>query len=258
MNQRRERTTLVWHVLALLALAGGFANARIAAQEKPLKLVIACGEGQAQLLNFKKYLEDNFRVQCAVVEATKVKDKEKKETPFIGLEAFIDCDVILSNLYRTSAPSEQLEILKKAFRSKPVVGMRKAHHGFQNWLDADKEVFGVKYRGHYFGKGVAIQVLEKHQKHPFFEDFKPFLPGGGLYQHIDVAADVEVYMVGGPEGKPTMPQVWSREDKSRGGLRAFYTCYDPKDLSKDMGVRTMVTRALFWAANRDEKALRNN
>jgi type 1 glutamine amidotransferase len=182
--------------------------------------------------------------------------KDKKDTPFIGLEALADCDVILSNLYRTSAPPDQLEILKKHFRSKPVVGMRKAHHGFQNWLEADMEVFGVKYKGHYFGKDVTTRIVDKHKAHPLLAGFKPFLPGGGLYQHTDVAPDVEVLMVGNPEGKPAMPQVWQRERKEHGGLRAFYTRYDPGDLSKDAGVRDMVTRAIGWAAKRDLETLR--
>jgi type 1 glutamine amidotransferase len=225
----------------------------VATAHEPLKVAVTFGEGKQQLLDFKKYLEANYRVECRVVEATN--HKEKKETPFAGLEGLRECDVILSNLYRSSAPPDQLEKLKQAFRTKPVVGLRKAHHGFQNWLEADQEVFGVSYKGHYFGKNVAIRFAPGKENDPLVIGLKPFLPGGGLYQNTNPADDVKVLMEGGPEDKPAMPQVWVRERKAADGLRAMYTRYDPRDLSKDTGVRDMVTRGLFWAARRDEKEM---
>ena len=230
------------------------------AGKKPLHLVICVTEGKGQLLKYKKYLEDNYAVRCSVIgpeEKKDKKDKDKKnvETPFVGLDALADADVILSNLYRTSPTPEHLAILKKAFLSKPVVGMRKAHHGFQNWLDVSKEVFGVNYRGHYFGKDVTIEIVDKHKDHPLLAGVKPFLPGGGLYQHTEVATDVEVLMVGGPAGKDKMPQMWSRVVKDRNSQRTLYTRYDPNDLDKNPPIRDMVTRAIFWAANRDAKSL---
>ena len=104
-----------------LALAGavlpaGFA--RQAAKAPPLKVVIAAGEGKAHLVKYQKYLEDHYHVRCTLLEAPSSKqDKDTKkheETPFKGVEALADCDVILSNLYRTWAPPEQLALLKKA------------------------------------------------------------------------------------------------------------------------------------------------
>ena len=225
---------------------------------KPLHLVICVTEGKGQLLKYKKYLEDTYQVRCSVVGPEEVKDKKDKknvETPFVGLDALADADVILSNLYRTSPTPEHLAILKKAFLSKPVVGMRKAHHGFQNWLDVSKEVFGVNYRGHYFGKDVTIEIVDKHKDHPLLAGVKPFVPGGGLYQHTEVASDVDVLMVGGPAGKDKMPQMWSRVVKDRNNQRTLYTRYDPNDLDKNPPIRDMLTRAMFWAADRDLKSL---
>jgi len=241
-------------IVSLALLCGSLAW--LHAQERgPLKVVIAAGQGKDQLLKYKAYLEQNFDVQVNVLEMESAKQdpKTKKhiETPCKGIEALADCDVIVSNLYRTWAPADQLDILKKYYRSKPVVGLRKAHHGFQNWLDADKEVFGVRYRGHYFGKNVTITLVDKHRDHPIFKGFKPFLPGGGLYQHTELAPDIEVYMTGGPEDQPAAPQVWSRVVKEEDNRRVFYTRYDPSDLVKDAGVRDMVTRAIYWAAGRE-------
>lgn len=230
------------------------------ADKKPLHLVICVTEGKGQLIKYKKYLEETYHVRCSVVgpeEKKDKKDKEKKksETPFVGLDALADADVILSNLYRTSPTPEHLAILKKAFLSKPVIGMRKAHHGFQNWLDVSKEVFGVNYRGHYFGKDVTIEIVEKQKGNALLAGVTPFLPGGGLYQHTEVAPDVEVLMVGGPAGKEKMPQMWQRIVKDRGSQRTLYTRYDPNDLDKNPPIRDMVTRAILWAAEREEKSL---
>lgn len=227
-------------------------SARSEQDPRPLHVVICLGPGKAPLSKFESYLESKYHIQVNWVEAEKAKDD--KTTVFKGIEHLSDADVILSNLYRTSAPPDQLAVLKKHFLSKPVVGLRKAHHGFQNWLDVDREVFGVDYRGHYFGKNVTLSIVDKHKDHPFFTGVKTFLPSGGLYGHTKLAADVEVYMAGGPEGKEPMPQTWSRIVKDR-GQRVFYTRYDPEDL-KEEGIRDMVVRAIFWAGQRDEKELR--
>jgi len=169
------------------------------------------------------------------------KSRNEQATPFSGLENLEEADVILSNLYRTWAPPEQLETLKKHFKSKPVVGMRKAHHGFQNWLEADQEVFGVDYRGHYRHNKRdedSMWIVAEKKDHALVKGRKPLMPAGGLYRHTDIADDVEVLMVGGPAGDD-MPQTWLREADGR---RVFYTRYDPEDLADD-GVRDLVIRA---------------
>ncbi len=259
MNRLQLLRVLVSSTVMFIMLAGSLAPAHgQPAGKKPLHLAICVTEGKGQLLKYKKYLEDTYQVRCSVVGPEEMKDKKDKknvETPFVGLDALADADVILSNLYRTSPTPEHLAILKKAFLSKPVVGMRKAHHGFQNWLDVSKEVFGVNYRGHYFGKDVTIEIVDKHKDHPLLAGVKPFLPGGGLYQHTEVAPDVEVLMVGGPAGKDKMPQMWSRIVKDRNNQRTLYTRYDPNDLDKNPPIRDMVTRAIIWAAHREEKSL---
>ena len=249
MNRLQLLRVLVSSTVMFIMLAGSLAPAHgQPAGKKPLHLVICVTEGKGQLLKYKKYLEDTYQVRCSVVGPEEMKDKKDKknvETPFVGLEALADADVT----------PEHLAILKKAFLSKPVVGMRKAHHGFQNWLDVSKEVFGLNYRGHYFGKDVTIEIVEKHKDHPLLAGVKPFVPGGGLYQHTEVASDVEVLMVGGPAGKDKVLQMWSRVVKDRNNQRTLYTRYDPNDLDKNPPIRDMVTRAIFWAADRELKSL---
>ena len=58
--------------------------------------------------------------------------------------------------------------VKKYVKSgKPIVGIRTASHGFQNWLEMDKDVFGGDYKGH-FGAGpkCEVKIAEKAKDHP--------------------------------------------------------------------------------------------
>ncbi len=223
-------------------------------EKKPLRLLIAVTQGTKELKELQKYLEKNYRVECTMIEA----DRAKPASKFKGdIDALQNCDVILSNLYRTSPATATLAKLKKAFLTKPIVGLRKAHHGFQNWLEADKEVFGVDYRGHYGNKNNGfIELVDKHKNHPFFKELKVTIPGGGCYGHIDLSPDLEVYMVGGKQGQKPHPQTWSRIVKERDGQRVFYTRYDPNDIKNNPGVREMVVQAIFWAAQRDMNQLK--
>ena len=219
-----------------------------------LKVVIAAGPGQQPLGEFQKFLKARHQVECRWLRMEKAKREQGNEsyapTPAEGLPSLAWCDVILSNLYRTWAPPEQLTELRRQFRSKPVVGLRKAHHGFQNWPEADRDVFGVRYRGHYFGKNVTLRIVERRANDPLLENVEPKMPAGGLYKHIDLQPDVDVLMIGGPENSPPHPQMW-RRIHAKTGQRVIYTRYDPDDLS-NASVRDMIVRSLFWAANRNE------
>jgi type 1 glutamine amidotransferase len=230
------RTALFFLAIFLL-----FAPWTTAAElEPPLKIAISASKGQ--LDQFQKYLEERYHVVCYVIEA-------QKGGEITGVESLAKADVLLNNLYRTEPKPEQLEQFKKFFSSKKgLVGLRKASHSFQNWLEQDQIVLGAKYGGHFLlnRKDLVMDVNEK-AKHCFLlGDLKPFLPGGGLYSYTKLAPDVEVLLTGGLEGN-MMPQSWVRITED---LRVFYSRYDPDDLKKDEACRQMVVNALFWAADR--------
>lgn len=241
--------------LTMIALRGFAAPGT----SQPLKVALVVTVGKEPLSKFQKYLESNYAVQCSWVEAPRAEPGKTKDefqpTPFTGLEALAGCDVIVSSLYRTWAPPEQLAEIKRHFTTKPVVGLRQAHHGFQNWLEADREVYGVTYKGHYFGPNIKVAVVEDRRDHPIVKGFVPTMPAGGIYQHLDPEKDVEVLIVGSPEGKDPLPQTWMRVNSVR-TQRVFYTRYDADDVATREGVRDMVVRALFWAAGRDENTMK--
>ena len=129
-------------LVAIWAYANGLSLSGAIAQEKdgPLNLVIACSDDRAFLkAQFPEHLEENFNVTIRWVKGrTRGKGgSNANASAFTGIEALDECDVILSNLYRTWAPERQMPQIKRAFLAKPIVGMRRSAHGFQNWLDAD-------------------------------------------------------------------------------------------------------------------------
>jgi type 1 glutamine amidotransferase len=209
---------------------------------EPLKVVMAVGPNKEALARFRDFLKALYYVEVTLIEAG-----SGKEIP--GIEALQTCDVFLSNLRRTKATPEQLAIIKKYVAdAKPVVGLRRAHHGFQNWLEADREVFGVKYGGHGgWGKDGKLVIPDDQKDNPLIAGLKPFLPGGGLYDHsqLDPKATVLMRSV---VGEKTYPQMWTLVRPN--GQRVFYARFDPSDILKDEGVRNVVIRALFWAAQR--------
>ncbi len=252
------------NIVLLLATLWVFAQPTHAAAAEPkpiagLKVAFCFSPGKKEFTDYAKYLEATFQVKCSLVEANKSQPKqgseEKPESPFSGLEALEDCDVIVSNLYRTWAPPEQLAKLQQHFKSKPVVGLRKAHHGFQNWLEADQEVFGVTYRGHYgINKGM-VEAVEAQKDNPLLVGWKPHLPGGGLYGLKDMQPDVTPLIVGWLEGQAKVPQMWQRVNKQT-GQRVIYMRYDNKDLAQYPEIRDLLTRSIAWAAGRELEPLK--
>ena len=70
-----------------------------------------------------------------------------------GLEALDTCDVAVFFTRRLMIDGEDLARVKKYCESgRPIVAIRTASHGFQNWLEFDKLVLGGNYRGHYGNK----------------------------------------------------------------------------------------------------------
>lgn len=248
MRRPRQRAIVYVGCAVAVLVAATRASAQQASQEKaPLKVLVACSKNQ--LSHYEKWLEQHYHVKCSWAGNEGKKDEK---AGLVGLDGLDTCDVMLLNLYRVQPAPEQLPRLQKYFKDgKPVVGLRKASHAIQTWLEIDKVVFGVKYGGHFFEKKQeqTVFVEPRAKGHPLIGDFKPFMCGGGLYNYTQLAPDVEVLMSGGPPGK-SMPVTWTRLNKDS-GARAFYTRYDPKDLQNDEGLRHMVARALFWAADKD-------
>src|SRR5262249_3779795 len=95
------------------------------------------------LLAFQEYLEKNYPIRCS-------RAFRKTDEDLPGLENLETCDVAVFFTRRLKINGEQLDRVKKYCRSgKPIVAIRTASHGFQNWLAFDHEILGGNYGNHY-------------------------------------------------------------------------------------------------------------
>ena len=196
------------------------------------------------LAAFKTHLEANYPVECVMVSAKAEKDKDMP-----GLENLEACDVAIFFTRRLQIDGPALEKVKAFVNSgKPIVGVRTASHGFQNWLAMDAEVFGGNYKGH-FGQKIActIAVEPRAKDHPVLRSVGGFKTTGGLYKNPDVSGDVTVLLRGTiPMG--TEPVAWVRE---KDGRRVFYTSLGAPDDFKDPNFTRLLVNALAWVTKSD-------
>jgi hypothetical protein len=266
-------------LLAALLVAGACAVSPsvLAAAEKPVLKVamlipIEPWDRKAGLEAWRDQLEEQYRVQVTWLEpaaplpgsdATDAQKKEFYENPpgVPGLEKARDADVVFTALTHTWLDAKQSVEFLELLSTKPVVGGRRSHHGLYLKIPKGTTVPGVPEPGKYgeavFGGGYAGHHGGKQRfrpgqaDHPIVRDL-PELVSFSLYdrgyKHRIVADDVTVLIEMEESGEP---QTWCRTHKET-GRRSVYTVHDPADIQKHAAVRTMLTRALFWAAGKNE------
>lgn len=201
-------------------------------------------KSDTSLAAFQKYLEENFPVACTRAFA-------KSEKEITGLENLDRCDVAIFFTRRLTIDGELLEPVKRFVKSgKPIIGLRTASHGFQNWLVMDKEVFGGDYQGHFGDKmACEVKIVEKQKNHPILAGCSEFRSNGSLYKNPNVAADVTVLLTGTIPGQ-SEPVAWTRE---KDGRRVFYASLGHPDDFKDDNFTRLLVNALAWVTKTDLK-----
>ena len=210
-----------------------------------LKVVFVSGsfeyKSDESLTAYKTQLEAALPVAVTIVSA-----KAEKDTAFPGLAALDTADAAVFFTRRLKVEGADLERVKKYVAAgKPVVGVRTASHGFQNWLAMDADVFGGDYKNH-FGAGAAtdITVSKAARNHPILKGVAPFKSNGSLYKNPNVASDVTV-LLRGAIPKEDEPVAWLRE---RGAQRVFYTSLGHPDDFRDPNFVRLLTNAIAWTA----------
>jgi putative membrane-bound dehydrogenase-like protein len=213
---------------------------------KKLNVLLVSGsleyKSDDSLAAFQKHLEANYPVECS-------RAFRKTDDDVPGLEALEKCDVAVFFTRRLTIKGDQLERIKKyAQAGKPIVAIRTASHGFQNWLEMDKEILGGNYTNHYNGgPKCEVKIVDAAKEHPILKGMTPFASSGSLYKNPEINKDVKVLLTGAiPEH--TEPIAWVRE---RNGGRVFYTSLGHPDDFKNDGFVRLLTNAIFWAAKRD-------
>ncbi|MBX9627221.1 MAG: ThuA domain-containing protein [Gemmataceae bacterium] len=218
-------------------------------QDKKLTVCLVSGsfeyKSDESLAAFRKYLEANYPVRCTLAVA-------KTEAETTGLDNLADADVAVFFTRRLRIPEAELAKVKKYVASgKPVVGIRTASHGFQDWLEMDRLVFGGNYKGHYGEKnGYALAVAGGAKNHPVLAGVGAFRAAGSLYKNPDVGEGVTVLLRGSIPDH-TEPVAWVREADGR---RSVYTSLGHPDDFRDPNFTRLLVNALAWATKTELKA----
>jgi len=240
----------------------------------PVKVVLLSGSNEyisnISLSKYKTYLEKRYAdVEVVLLQANGELNAKDEYSNLPGVEALEDADVALIFMRRTTIDGEQLEQIKKFVNSgKPIVAIRTASHGMQNWLEFDKLVLGGNYHGHYPGspeeRGIdengnrypvgqpkgptqEVKAVEGAEEHPVLDGVENFRSRYSLYRTSPVADDVEVLMTGTIQGEQPEPVVWTR---NHNGGRVVYIGLGGLQDWQSSTFKRLVSNALFWTAKR--------
>ncbi len=218
--------------------------------EPVLKVCLVSGSAEYRsdisLPKFKTYLEDRYNAECTLLQA-----RGFEELP--GLEALEDCDVALFFTRRLTIDGEPLERVKQYCESgRPIVALRTASHGFQNYLEFDHEILGGNYNGHY-GNGPTqnVTILSEVKDHITLNGVTGRIASRySLYKTAPLAENCRVLMTGSIPGEEEQPVTWTRV---LNGQRIFYTQLGGVEDFENALFCRMLANALFWAAEKEMK-----
>ena len=208
--------------------------------KKPIKVCLVSGsleyDSDTSLGLLQDFLEKNYPVRCARAFL-------KTDTDLPGLENLDTCDVAVFFTRRLKISGEQLERVKKYCASgKPIAAIRTASHGFQNWLEMDKEVLGGNY-GNHFGPGTTkVTPVAGAKDDPILRGVGPFETTGSLYRNTGLASDVHI-LLNGAIPDHVEPVAWTRVHN---GGRVFYTSIGQQaDFKNPQYLRLLVNAAFI-------------
>jgi type 1 glutamine amidotransferase len=217
--------------------------------DEPLRICLVSGsaeyESDSSLTAFQAYLDARYPVQTTLLKA------QGFET-LPGVEALDDCDVALFFTRRLTIDGQALATVKRYCESgKPIVAVRTASHGFQNYLEFDHQVLGGHYQGH-FGNGPeqVVTVLPEQAEHPLLRGVANTLRSKySLYKTAPLADDAQLLMTGETtESGGSQPVSWIRE---HAGGRVFYTALGGLADFENDDFRQLLVNALYWTAHRE-------
>jgi hypothetical protein len=231
----------------------GFAAAQ---SDKPMKIAIltpAFGirDNQIGYEAFPKWLEANYRVQVTLIVPT-----DRKTIP--DIERAADADVVLTGLTHVELDEKTSAAVLGLYASKPLVGLRRCHHGAGFKVPKGSAVDSQKYGLATFGATFADHLQEKlrpregQADHPILKRITvaDLYPKEHLYRH-KTTNDLSVIL----ESTSGEPQVWTRAHPVS-KQRIVYAIHDGHDLGRSEAVRTLIAQAIFWAAGADESSYR--
>jgi type 1 glutamine amidotransferase len=238
--------------LVVFGLLAGNAGSQ-PATDGPLKIhMIGVGGGykpEVSLREFKKVIEERYRVDCTASLGTNTKKLD-------NLDSLKSADVLVVFSHRLNLPEEQMAIIRDHWeKGKPIVALRTASHGFQQADNEifDKKVLGGDYRGagSYTAPFKAIAAKDQAQ-HQVLKGVEP-ITSKGYYGNGKLADDAVVIQVVESDKKTLQPVSWVHTYK---GGRTFYTSMGVPEDFQDESFRRLLSNAIFWTAQRDPEKMK--
>ena len=189
----------------------------------------------------QKYLEEHYPIQC-------VRMFRKTDADIGGLDRLADCDAAIFFTKRLKLEVVQLDTIKKFVDSgKPIVGIRTASHGFQNWLEMDKLVFGGDYQNHYgAGPKCEVKIADAAKDNAVLKGVKPYVSTASLYKNPMIDKGVTVLLTGSIPDHAE-PIAWVRERKiGEAKQRVFYTSLGHPDDFKEASFLRLLGNGVAW------------
>ena len=217
-------------------------------QKQIIKVCLISGsleyDSDTSLAAFQNFLEKNYAIQC-----TRAFRKTDSDLP--GLENLDTCDVAVFFTRRLKIDGEQLDRVKKYCASgKPIVAIRTASHGFQNWLEMDKEVLGGNYGNHYGTGTTKVTPAAGAKDDPILRGVGPFETVGSLYRNSGLAADDHI-LLNGAIPEHVEPVAWTR---LHSGGRVFYTSIGQQADFKNPQYLKLLVNAIYWTVGQETPA----
>jgi type 1 glutamine amidotransferase len=199
-------------------------------------------DSESSLQIFDRHVRDEYGMETTMVVFSTEDDEQ-------SLSALDDTDVLLLFSRRLRTSGTELDRLKKyCSAGRPVVGVRTASHGFQNYLAFDKDVLGGNYNMHYKpGPAVTVEIAsDEAAGHPVLDGVDGFVTLGSLYRNEPIANDTTLLLTGA-SSDATEPVAWTRIHE---GGRVFYTSLGHQKDFQEAAFLRLLSNGVLWAAGR--------
>ena len=172
-----------------------------------------------------------------------------------NLEVIHEADLMVLFIRFRIPPPDQFDLLQKYFDAgKPAVALRTTSHAF--WHDDRKGWFVPFFGGHYkthLGNvaGTTTMAMPDQISHPILRGVpkSEFLGYGGVYNTQPLNDTATPLMLGKTGDNPAEPIAWV--NKYTENSRIFYTSMGSRANFENVGFRTMLFNAIFWALGKE-------
>jgi len=164
-----------------------------------------------------------------------------------GLDEIGKADLVVGFIRRLQVGPENVAKFKAYLDGgKPLVGLRTACHGFEDWKGLDRDLFHCAYSGH--AGPMTTRAVAVAKDHPILRGISDFELAKHSPYRLKLTGDATL-LLNGESKAGTMPLAWTTLYGERKARVFFGSFGSPEDLANP-NVRRMIVQAVFWALDR--------